>query len=214
MQHIIPVDQLGPQGPAMANAMEKCVHCGFCLSTCPTYVVLGEEMDSPRGRITLMKGGAGRHAAHRADTCPTLTAAWAAWRACTACPSGVPYGELLTPYRARAEAQRTPRAGRRSWRATLARETLPYPGRFRLAAATGRLARPLKRLLPAKLGAMVDAAAGAAAALGAAARRSIPAQGPRARAGGAAGRLRAAGAGARDQLGHRCACWRATGWRW
>ncbi len=56
MQHAIELTPLGPQGPAMAEAVEKCVHCGFCLSACPTYKVLGEEMDSPRGRIYLMKG--------------------------------------------------------------------------------------------------------------------------------------------------------------
>ena len=55
MQHSIPVETLGPQGPAMAEAVDKCVHCGFCLATCPTYQVLGEETDSPRGRIYLMK---------------------------------------------------------------------------------------------------------------------------------------------------------------
>ncbi|MCB0136136.1 MAG: 4Fe-4S dicluster domain-containing protein, partial [Caldilineaceae bacterium] len=55
MQHAIPVDQLGVQADAMAHAVETCVHCGFCLATCPTYKVLGEEMDSPRGRIILMK---------------------------------------------------------------------------------------------------------------------------------------------------------------
>ena len=55
MQHAIPVERLGPQGEPMARAVEKCVHCGFCLPTCPTYQVLGEEIDSPRGRIILMK---------------------------------------------------------------------------------------------------------------------------------------------------------------
>ncbi|HEY5571983.1 MAG TPA: 4Fe-4S dicluster domain-containing protein, partial [Anaerolineales bacterium] len=55
MQHKIPVDKLGPAGTLMAEAVEKCVHCGFCLPACPTYKVLGEEMDSPRGRIILMK---------------------------------------------------------------------------------------------------------------------------------------------------------------
>ena len=55
MQHKILKEHLGPQGDAMVKAVEACVHCGFCLPTCPTYVTMGEEMDSPRGRIILMK---------------------------------------------------------------------------------------------------------------------------------------------------------------
>ena len=67
-------------GPGRSKLLEDCVHCGFCLPTCPTYAVWGEEMDSPRGRIQLMKLG------HEQPTCPrrwspTSTAAWVAWRA-------------------------------------------------------------------------------------------------------------------------------------
>ena len=55
MQHQISREKLGPRAEPMVRAVEACVHCGFCLPTCPTYRVLEEEMDSPRGRIFLMK---------------------------------------------------------------------------------------------------------------------------------------------------------------
>ena len=153
MKHTIPVDQLGPNGPAMANAVEKCVHCGFCLSTCPTYLVLGEEMDSPRGRITLMKSALEGTLPVEAAL-PFVDRCLGCMACVTACPSGVPYADLLLPFRALAEGQRVRGPVDRLARA-LTRETLPHPGRFRLAAATGRLARPLQRMLADKLSAML-----------------------------------------------------------
>jgi glycolate oxidase iron-sulfur subunit len=153
MKHTIPIDDLGPQGPAMAHAVEKCVHCGFCLPTCPTYTVLGEEMDSPRGRITLMKSALEGTLPIEAAL-PFVDRCLGCMACVTACPSGVPYDELLMPFRALAETQRSRGVVDRLAR-TLTRETLPHPGRFRLAAAAGHLAGPLKGALPAKLGAML-----------------------------------------------------------
>src|SRR5882762_8249173 len=106
MHHAIDASRLGAAGEHMTRAIESCVHCGFCLPTCPTYVVLGEEMDSPRGRIFLMKEVLeGKFELESAlpylDNCLGC-------QACeTACPSGVKYGELITPFRAYAEEQRT-----------------------------------------------------------------------------------------------------------
>ena len=82
----------------MAAAVDQCVHCGFCLATCPTYNLLGEEMDSPRGRIYLMKGVLGGEleldaALEYVDRCLGCLAC------VTSCPSGVKYGELLGPFR-------------------------------------------------------------------------------------------------------------------
>lgn len=138
----------------MAGAIGSCVHCGFCLPTCPTYVTLEEEMDSPRGRIFIMKEVLeGKVEVELAlpyiDNCLGC-------QACeTACPSGVPYGELVTSFRAYAESRREREPIDRLQRAMVLR-TLPYPRRFRLAARTGRLAKPLARLLPSSLRAMLD----------------------------------------------------------
>ncbi len=154
MRHTIPLHTLGPQGPAMANAVEACVHCGFCLPTCPTYRALGEEMDSPRGRIMLMKdvlegGLALEEALPYVDRCLGC-------QACvTACPSGVPYGELLMPFRLRAEPLRQRGAWDRLTRWTV-QTTLPYPRRFRRAVRLGKLGRPFRGLMPAGFQAMLD----------------------------------------------------------
>ncbi|MEC8895273.1 MAG: 4Fe-4S dicluster domain-containing protein, partial [Planctomycetota bacterium] len=93
MQHRIEAGNLGAEGPAMLAAIEACVHCGFCLPACPTYESLAEEMDSPRGRIFLMKevleGGLPlSEAAPYVDRCLGCLACE------PACPSGVEYGSL------------------------------------------------------------------------------------------------------------------------
>ncbi|MDP8942691.1 MAG: heterodisulfide reductase-related iron-sulfur binding cluster [Actinomycetota bacterium] len=138
----------------MAAAIEQCIHCGFCLPTCPTHVVLGEEMDSPRGRIFLMKevlegSMEVEEAAPFIDCCVGCDAC------VTSCPSGVRYDELITPYRAHAEEHRERSRSDRLLRWVIA-ETLPHPRRFRVAARLGRLARPLRRLAPGRAGAMLD----------------------------------------------------------
>jgi glycolate oxidase iron-sulfur subunit len=154
VRHEIEIEQYGPQAASMADAIESCVHCGFCLPTCPTYVELGEEMDSPRGRIFLMKEVLeGKieldNALPYVDNCLGC-------QACeTACPSGVKYGDLITPFRAYAEEHRERKPIDRLQR-IMALQTLPYPRRFRLAAFLGRGARPLAHALPASLRAMLE----------------------------------------------------------
>jgi glycolate oxidase iron-sulfur subunit len=154
MQHIIAGADLGPQGPAMVAAIEKCVHCGFCLATCPTYKVLGEEMDSPRGRIYLMKSALEGELSVQ-ETLPYIDRCLGCMACVTACPSGVEYGNLLAPFRALAERQRS-RSLEDTTTRILVNQTLPYADRFRLAAMGGNLAKPIKGALPAKLGAMLD----------------------------------------------------------
>ena len=138
----------------MAEAVEKCVHCGFCLATCPTYAVLGEEMDSPRGRIYLMKEAL-EGALPTAEVLPFVDRCLGCMACVTACPSGVAYDHLLGPFRARAEDQRGRHPMEQVTR-TLVKETLPYPDRFRAAVMAGQVGRWARWMLPAPLGAMLD----------------------------------------------------------
>ncbi len=153
MQHVIDVAQYGPQGEAMAAPIGSCVHCGFCLPTCPTYVTMGEEMDSPRGRIFLMKEVLEGELELEAAL-PYIDNCLGCVSCVTACPSGVEYGDLITPFRAYAEEHRHRQPLDRLQR-EMVLQTLPYERRFRLAARMGRWAKPLARFLPESMGAML-----------------------------------------------------------
>ncbi len=143
--------------------IDTCVHCGFCLPACPTYLLWHEEMDSPRGRIYLMKGAVEGRApltpafAGHIDTCLGCMAC------VTACPSGVQYGPLIERTRAQIEAHCPRRWSDRLFRAALFR-VLPYPAVLRVALAPlALLGRPLRalatggagRLLPRRLQALL-----------------------------------------------------------
>lgn len=147
--------------PALARSNEilrACVHCGFCTATCPTYQVLGDELDSPRGRIYLIKKmlETGRDpdpkTVKHIDRCLSCLACM------TTCPSGVHYMHLVDHAREYIEARYRRPLFERMLRWTLAR-ILPYPTRFRLALLGARAARPLAFLMPdARLKAMLEMA--------------------------------------------------------
>lgn len=142
-----------PEAQRAQQLIQACVHCGFCTATCPSYQVLGNELDSPRGRIYLVKQllegqpGAAESSRDHLDTCLTC-------RACeTTCPSGVQYGQIAEIGRHLAEQQAPPRPlGARWQRALLARGLTS--ALFAPALAVGRLVKPL---LPAPLRAKLPA---------------------------------------------------------
>src|SRR5436190_8452006 len=92
----------GADAPSPA-LIDTCVHCGFCLPTCPTYMLWGEEMDSPRGRIYLMKAELEGRATIDASFVRHIDACLGCLNCVTACPSGVQYGPLIERTRARIE---------------------------------------------------------------------------------------------------------------
>jgi glycolate oxidase iron-sulfur subunit len=154
MLHTIKPDSQGPLTAPMIHAVEACVHCGFCLAACPTYQELGQEMDSPRGRIVLMKQVlegtlTWESAQPHVDRCLGCLACE------PACPSGVSYRDLISPFRSIAKSRTKPGVVRRI-RQFLAAQTIPYPSRFRWAALAGRLGKRVRPLVPGFLRPMID----------------------------------------------------------
>lgn len=144
--------------PAIARANEvlrACVHCGFCTATCPTYAVLGDELDSPRGRIYLIKDMLENDRPADARTVKHIDRCLSCLACMSTCPSGVHYMHLVD--HARVHIERTYRRPLmdRLLRAVLAR-VIPYPRRFRLALLGARIGRPFAFLMPdARLRAML-----------------------------------------------------------
>ncbi|MEO8750511.1 MAG: heterodisulfide reductase-related iron-sulfur binding cluster [Allobranchiibius sp.] len=166
---VLQVDDPGGTGvfdafhPPADELISDCVHCGFCLPACPTYSLWGEEMDSPRGRIYLMK--AGREGTVEMDE--TFAGHFDACLGCmacvTACPSGVKYDQLLEAVRPQIE-RNYPRSRSDRWFREAIFALFPYPNRLRAAAVFGTLyqrslRKPLQKSgllqkLPARLQAM------------------------------------------------------------
>src|SRR5579872_4762903 len=154
MLHSIKTEKLGPLGPAMTGAVQACVHCGFCLAACPTYGELGQEMDTPRGRIILMKRVLEESLPWEAAQ-PHVDRCLGCLACEPACPSGVQYRDLINPFRALARSHSPITTGKRLRRAILSR-VLPFPDRFRLAAHAGRIGKHFSAFLPRSLRPMLD----------------------------------------------------------
>ena len=159
MQTTFSPEQL--QNPATARSNEilrNCVHCGFCTATCPTYQVLGDELDSPRGRIYLIKDmlendrDPDEKVVKHIDRCLSCLACM------TTCPSGVHYMHLVDHAREYIEERYKRPLTDRVLRWVLA-QILPYPMRFRVALLGAKIGRPFARLMPdARLRAMLEMA--------------------------------------------------------
>jgi len=161
--HFTPEQLADPQIAASEKILRTCVHCGFCTATCPTYLLLGDELDSPRGRIYLVKDMLENGKPANAEVVKHLDRCLSCLSCMTTCPSGVHYMHLIDHARAHIEE-----TYERPWHDRMLRSilafVLPYPGRFRLALAGafyGRLAKPVLERLPvvgARLGAMLSLA--------------------------------------------------------
>lgn len=172
--------------PDIAEAdkiLRACVHCGFCTATCPTYVLLGDELDSPRGRIYLIKEMLEKGQAATAEVVKHIDRCLSCLACMTTCPSGVHYMHLVDQARLHIEE-----TYRRPWHERLLRavlgKVLPSPSLFRTSLQLARLGRPLAALLPrhgfmARLRAMLELAPRDLPSAGPAAGAVFPAQGQR-----------------------------------
>src|SRR5215211_4249790 len=164
MQTNFTPDQL--RDPAMQSSekiLRTCVHCGFCTATCPTYLLLGDELDSPRGRIYLMKDMLEGNKPATPQIVKHIDRCLSCLSCMTTCPSGVHYMHLVDHGRAYIEA-----TYKRPWHDRIVREALarvlPYPNRMRLAMMAALIGKPFKGFVAGlpyvgnRLGAMLDLA--------------------------------------------------------
>lgn len=148
MQTQFTPDQLtDPQVARSNEVLRSCVHCGFCTATCPTYQVLGDELDSPRGRIYLIKDMLEQGRPADKETVTHIDRCLGCLACMTTCPSGVHYAHLVDHARSHIE-----KTYKRPWAdrmlRTLLAAILPYPNRFRWALVAAKMAQPVQRFLP------------------------------------------------------------------
>jgi glycolate oxidase iron-sulfur subunit len=164
MQTTFSSGQLADPEIATSKAIiQSCVHCGFCLATCPTYLVLGDELDSPRGRIYQIKEMLEQGGPPAPSTVRHLDRCLSCLACMTTCPSGVNYMHLIDQARAYIETHHRRPLGDRLLRALLAR-VLTRSGVLRAALRIAILTRPLHRLLPGRLRGVAAMAPGTLAA--------------------------------------------------
>ena len=179
MQTNFTAEQLADPDTAVSESvLRKCVHCGFCTATCPTYVLLGDELDSPRGRIYLLKEMLEQGKPATARTVLHIDRCLSCLACMTTCPSGVHYMHLVDHGRAYIEKTYRRPLFDRLLRAVLA-FVLPRPPLFRVVLVAALLARPFAPVLPRQLRAMLRLAPRRIASRSAAdAPQVFPAQGP------------------------------------
>ena len=169
--------------PDIAEAdkiLRACVHCGFCTATCPTYVLLGDELDSPRGRIYLIKQMLEKDQAPTPEVVKHIDRCLSCLACMTTCPSGVHYMHLVDQARVRVERDYVRPPTERLLRAVLA-WVLPRPALFRTGMILARFARPFAAVLPKPSpGAVAPTLGGRLRAMLSLAPRSLPPAGPRA----------------------------------
>ncbi|MCF6304144.1 MAG: glycolate oxidase subunit GlcF [Rhodobacteraceae bacterium] len=156
MQTNFSPEQLKNSGIQRADEiLRACVHCGFCTATCPTYQLLGDELDSPRGRIYLIKDMLENDRAADEKTVKHIDRCLSCLACMTTCPSGVHYMHLVDLAREHIE-----KTYKRPWfdrgMRWILSQILPYPARFRAAILGAWAAKPFRFALPSKLKAMVD----------------------------------------------------------
>ena len=168
-----------PDTAQSEKVLRTCTHCGFCTATCPTYLLLGDELDGPRGRIYLIKDMLANADVPGADTVKHIDRCLSCLACMTTCPSGVNYMHLVDHARRWIEEKyRRPWAERALRR--LLGQVLTRPSRFRLALRLGILARPFAQFLPARLAPLLAMAPASVPAASTADRaRVYPAQGER-----------------------------------